>query len=84
MWLATAASELLLGVEKGVLLSLGGHLARNARPHIAVLGRMPDGETFRNVLRYKVETQPHLLLLRVDASLFFGNAAAIPRGLRNW
>ncbi|MEN0107867.1 MAG: SulP family inorganic anion transporter, partial [Pseudomonas sp.] len=81
VWLATAASVLLLGVEKGVLvgvlLSLGGHLARNARPHIAVLGRMPDGETFRNVLRYEVETQPHLLLLRVDASLFFGNAAAI-------
>jgi sulfate permease, SulP family len=67
----------LKGVLVGVLLSLGGHLARNARPHIAVLGRMPDIQTFRNVLRYKVETQPHLLLRRVDASLFFGNAAAI-------
>ncbi len=81
VWLATAASVLLLGVEKsilvGVLLSLGGHLARNGRPHIAVLGRMADGETFRNVQRHAVETQPHLLLLRVDASLFFGNATAI-------
>ena len=81
VWLVTAASVLFLGVEKGVLvgvlLSLGSHLARNGRPHIAVLGRMADGETFRNVLRHPVETQPHLLLVRVDASLFFGNAAMI-------
>ncbi|MEK1908066.1 MAG: SulP family inorganic anion transporter [Pseudomonas sp.] len=81
VWLATAASVLLLGVEEGVLagvlLSLGGHLARSSRPHIAVLGRMADGETFRNVRRHAVETCPHLLLLRVDASLFFGNAAAV-------
>lgn len=81
VWLATAGSVLSLGVEQGVLvgvlLSLGGHLARNARPHIAVLGRMADGETFRNVRRHAVETRPHLLLLRVDSSLFFGNAAAV-------
>ena len=81
VWLATAACVLLLGVEEGVLagvlLSLGGHLARSSRPHIAVLGRMADGETFRNVRRHAVETRPHLLLLRVDASLFFGNAAAV-------
>ena len=81
VWLATAGSVLLLGVEQGVLvgvlLSLGGHLARNVRPHIAVLGRMADGETFRNVRRHAVETRPHLLLLRVDSSLFFGNAAAV-------
>lgn len=81
VWLLTAGSVLLLGVEKGVLvgvlLSLGGHLARNARPHIAVLGRMADGETFRNVRRHPVQTLPHLLLLRVDASLFFGNAEAV-------
>lgn len=81
VWLATAACVLALGVEEGVLagvlLSLGGHLARSGRPHIAVLGRMADGETFRNVLRHAVETRPHLLVLRVDASLFFGNAAAV-------
>ncbi|HSC83441.1 MAG TPA: SulP family inorganic anion transporter [Pseudomonas sp.] len=81
VWLATAACVLLLGVEEGVLagvlLSLGGHLARSSRPHIAVLGRMADGETFRNIRRHAVETRPHLLLLRVDASLFFGNATAV-------
>jgi sulfate permease, SulP family len=38
---------------------------------------MADGETFRNVLRHPVETCPHLLLLRIDASLYFGNVAAV-------
>ncbi|MDG1580395.1 SulP family inorganic anion transporter [Pseudomonas sp. GOM6] len=81
VWLATLLSVVTLGVEEGVLvgvlLSLAGHLARSSRPHIAVLGRMADGESFRNVRRHVVETREHLLLLRIDASLFFGNATAI-------
>ncbi len=80
-WLATLAGVLLLGVEEGVvigvLLSLGSLLARASRPHIAVLGRMADGDSFRNVARYAVETHPDVLLLRVDAGLFFGNAEAV-------
>ncbi|MCD8514717.1 MAG: sulfate permease, partial [Burkholderiaceae bacterium] len=78
---ATAAGVLLLGVEAGILagvaLSLGVLVWRSSRPHIAVIGRVPGTEHFRNVLRHKVETRPGLLALRVDENLFFANAALV-------
>jgi SulP family sulfate permease len=78
---ATAGGVLLLGVEAGVvlglLLSLGAMIWRESRPHIALLGRIPGTEHFRNVDRYAVETVSGLLLLRVDAGLFFGNMEAV-------
>jgi SulP family sulfate permease len=81
--LATAGGVLLLGVEAGVvlglLLSLGTMIWRESRPHIAVLGRIPHTEHFRNVDRYTGETCPGLLLLRIDAGLFFGNIEAVSR-----
>lgn len=80
-WLATLAGVLLLGVEEGVvlglILSLGTVIARASRPHIAVLGRLPGTEHFRDVERYQGETLPHLLMLRIDAGMFFGNAEVI-------
>jgi SulP family sulfate permease len=79
--LATAGGVLLLGVEAGVvaglLLSLGTMIWRESRPHIAVLGRIPHTEHFRNIARYTAETDPDVLLLRVDAGLFFGNIEAV-------
>ncbi|MGJ7916287.1 SulP family inorganic anion transporter [Massilia sp. LXY-6] len=79
--LATAGGVLLLGVEAGVmlglLLSLGATIWRESRPHIAVLGRIPGTEHFRNIERYDAETRSGVLLLRVDAGLFFGNVEAV-------
>ncbi|MFC5510133.1 SulP family inorganic anion transporter [Massilia jejuensis] len=79
--LATAAGVLALGVEAGVVvgvaLSMGALIWRASRPHIAVLGRIPGTEHFRNVERYSAETAAGLLLLRVDAGLFFGNVEAV-------
>jgi SulP family sulfate permease len=79
--LATAAGVLLLGVEEGVILgvvlSLATVIWRASRPHIAVIGRIPGSEHFRNVERHRVETLPELLMLRIDADLFFGNVDAI-------
>jgi SulP family sulfate permease len=79
--LATAGGVLLLGVEAGVvlglLLSLGTMIWRESRPHIAVLGRIPQTEHFRNIDRYSAETDPAVLLLRIDAGLFFGNIEAV-------
>ena len=80
-WLATLTGVLLLGVEEdvvlGLILSLATVIARASRPHIAVLGRLPGSEHFRNVERHQVETLPHLLMLRIDAALFFANAEVI-------
>jgi sulfate permease, SulP family len=41
---------------------------------VAVLGRVGNTEHFRNVLRHKVQTRPDALVIRIDASLYFGNA----------
>ena len=62
------------GVTAGVATSILVHLYKTSRPHMAVVGRVPGTEHFRNVLRHEVETQPHVLSLRVDESLYFPNA----------
>lgn len=80
-WLATLLGVLLLGVEEGVVLgvvlSLGTLIWRSSRPHIATLGRLPGSEHFRNIQRYAVQTHPQIVLLRIDAGVFFGNAELI-------
>jgi SulP family sulfate permease len=79
--LATAGGVLVLGVQAGVViglvLSMGSLIWRASRPQIAVLGRIAGTEHFRNVERYPAETAPEVLLLRIDAALFFGNAEAV-------
>ena len=75
---ATILVTLLFGVEAGVtagvMTSILVHLYKTSRPHMAVVGRVPGTEHFRNVLRHDVETQPHVLSLRIDESLYFPNA----------
>ncbi|MGR3712677.1 MAG: SulP family inorganic anion transporter [Shimia sp.] len=63
-----------VGVSAGVLLSIALHLYKSSRPHVAEVGLVPDTQHFRNVLRHKVQTAPHLVTLRIDESLFFANA----------
>lgn len=74
---ATTAGVLLLGVEEGVLigvaLSFASLIWRSSRPHVAVVGRLPGSEHFRNMQRYTVETLPHALMLRIDSDLIFSN-----------
>lgn len=63
------------GVSAGIMVSIGLHLYRTSKPHIAEVGLIPDSEHFRNVRRYEVESDPQILTLRLDESLFFANAA---------
>jgi len=76
--LATIVLTLTLGVEvgvsTGVILSLALHLYKSSRPHVAEVGLVPGSQHFRNILRHKVETDPSVVSLRVDESLFFVNA----------
>lgn len=62
------------GVSAGVVLSLSLHLYRTAKPHIAVVGRVPGSEHFRNIHRHDVRTCPHVLTIRIDESLYFANS----------
>ena len=79
--LATLLGVLLLGVEAGVLVgvtvSLGALVWRSSHPHMAVVGRVPGTEHFRNVERHQVETHPQVLAIRVDESLYFANASLV-------
>jgi len=55
-------------------LSIFLHLYSTSRPHVAVVGQIPGTATFRNVTRHTVVTDPEILSLRVDQSLYFPNA----------
>ena len=83
----TGAGVLLIGVEAGialgVLVSLGIHLGRSSRPHMAVVGRVPGTEHFRNVDRHAVLTAEHVLCVRVDEALWFGNVRFLEERLTN-
>ena len=83
----TAVGVLVLGVEWGVItgvaLSLMPLVWRVSHPHLAVLGRVPGTEHFRNVLRYRVETHPAVVFVRVDEILFFGNAEGVHHALEH-
>ena len=75
------AGVLFVGLEQGLFLGaalgLAIYLSRSLTPHMAVMGRVPNTEHYRNVLRHAVVTFPALLLLRFDESLTFLNASSI-------
>ena len=70
----TLGVDLVSGLMAGVVASLMLHIWHSSRPHIATVGNVPGTEHYRNVLRHEVQTQPHVLGLRPDESLFFANA----------
>lgn len=84
--LGTAGGVLVFGLESGIalgiMLSMATLLYRVSTPHIAVLGRIPGSEHFRNVERHAVETLPDVLFLRIDERLFFGNLGAVEQRLK--
>jgi len=75
--LATLLGVLILGIEQGItlgiVLTIASHLRKTSQPHIAVVGRVPDTEHFRNIKRHSVETWHHLLLVRMDESITYAN-----------
>jgi len=79
--LLTFAGVLLLGVVEGILVGVAMSLAvlvwRSSHPHMAVVGRVPGSEHFRNIDRHEVQTLPGLIALRVDESLYFANAQVV-------
>jgi SulP family sulfate permease len=73
----TFLAVLSFGIEEGILagaaISIGLYLWRTSRPHMAIVGRVGETEHFRNILRHKVHTCPHVQAVRVDESLYFAN-----------
>ena len=87
LWLVTILVTLWKGVEAGLIagvgLSIFLHLYRTSRPHVAVLGQVPGTEHFLNVKRHEVITDPGILSIRVDASLYFPNARFLEDTINN-
>lgn len=75
--IVTLLGVLILGIDQGIalgiVLTIGSQLRKASHPHIAVVGRVPKTEHYRNVNRHSVETWHHLLLVRIDESLTFAN-----------
>lgn len=77
----TAGAVLVLGVELGLVVGIAASIAvllwRVSRPHVAVVGRIPGTEHFRNRERHSVEEVPGVRMLRVDESLQFPNSQVL-------
>ena len=78
MLLATFIITLTMGIEigigAGVVLSLAMVIFRSTRPHVAVLGRVPNSDYYRNIDRFKeLDQRPDVLLVRFDGPLYFAN-----------
>ena len=73
----TLAATLIFGVETGVSAGVGVSLAlflyHTTRPHVAEVGLIAGSQHFRNIHRYDVITDPAILTLRFDQSLYFAN-----------
>lgn len=67
----------MLGIETGILVGIGTTIVlflwRTSRPHMAVVGKIPGTEVYRNVNRHETEAHPGILLVRIDGSLYFAN-----------
>lgn len=76
--LITMAVTLAIGVEAGVsagvIASVALFLYKTSRPHVAEVGLVPGTQHFRNINRHRVLTDPSLVTIRVDESLYFANA----------
>ncbi|MCF7698293.1 SulP family inorganic anion transporter [Loktanella sp. M215] len=72
--LATLWFGVETGVSAGVILSILLHLYKTSKPHIAEVGCVPGTQHFRNIKRHDVQTDPAILTLRIDESLYFANA----------
>lgn len=70
----TLAFGVEIGVTSGVVLSILLFLYDTSRPHVAEVGQVAGSEHFRNILRHAVKTDPQVLTLRIDQSLYFANA----------
>ena len=75
--ISTISITLLMGVElgvsAGVTVSILIHLYKSSRPHMSIVGQVPKTEHYRNILRHDVLTDPKILTIRVDESLYFAN-----------
>ena len=90
-WYSMAAflGELFFGTLPGVFMGVGLSLLvlirQVTRPGTAIIGRMPDKETYRDVTLYpEAETVPGLLIFRFDSPLIFTNSTCFANEVQRY
>ncbi len=82
--LGVLAFDTLQGLAIGVVLSLALLVYRASRPHVAVLGRAPEGDRMVDVDRdAAAQPIPGVVVLRPETALFFANAEAVRTRIRS-
>lgn len=76
--MTTFLSTLIIGIEFGVLigvcLSIALVIYQSTKPHLAVLGKIPNESLYKNLDRFKcLEDRSDILIIRFDAKLYFAN-----------
>jgi SulP family sulfate permease len=84
----TFFATLSLGIQWGILVGIAASvllfLVRTTRPYFAVLGRIPQSQTYVNIARHPhAETLPGIVLVRVDAQFYFGNVSFLKETVRS-
>ena len=82
----TFVATLVLGIMPGLLLGIIASIllfiTLNTRPNTAILGRLPGTNIFRNITHFpEAETIPGLVIVRIDASLYFANVVFLKEKL---
>ncbi|MBN1550330.1 solute carrier family 26 protein [bacterium] len=79
----TLSTGIETGILAGIIFSLIIFIWRSAHPHIAELGYLPEKNAFLNLQRFpQAKSIPNVLILRIDASLYFANAGFVENYLR--
>ena len=82
IWMFTFCFTLFLGVEIGILVGVAVSLVlviyKTAFPRITTLGKLPETSIYRNIQMYPEAEEPHgMILVRIDAPIFFANIEGI-------
>ncbi|GAQ82256.1 protein with STAS (Sulphate Transporter and AntiSigma factor antagonist) domain [Klebsormidium nitens] len=89
LWMAAFIGTIFLGIEIGVAIAVGLSLVfviyESANPHMAILGRLPRTAVYRNVKQYPdAITHPGILIIRIDAPMYYANISYIKDKLRHY
>ncbi len=78
-FIGTFVAVLLVGVEEGILVGIAMScvffLWRTSQPALVIIGRLGNSMLFRDARFHEVTTYDNILMLRLDMSLYFANAA---------
>ena len=87
MMAITFFATLTLGIEQGIVVGVVASIAwfvkRASTPHIAVLGHLPGQQVYRKLERNPDAVPvPGVLMVRIDAPLFYANVSYLKTTLR--